>query len=179
MPSGRLRHVPRDGQSTEKSVSYGFLSLVSVYGKKRYLWPNLLIFLTRFGYYPPPPIALRDRGILRKKNDFVYESTDVFVLSSATTPPLPTCAVLRARRVNFFGYYPKSEDFSEFRLGNPPFPYTLHCVACIYRNVCLCNPLPLARCCLLASETDRGDLWQMPSMWHCLGLLLLVGRHFC
>ena len=47
----------RDAQSTEKSVFYRILSLVSVYGQTHYLWP---------------------------------ESTDFFVLSSATTPPPPT-----------------------------------------------------------------------------------------
>ena len=34
----------RDAQSTEKSVFYGFWSLVSVYGQKNDLWPNLRIF---------------------------------------------------------------------------------------------------------------------------------------
>ena len=53
------------------------------------------------------------------------EFTDFFVLSSATTPPpSPTLdsapsEPLRLCRVNFFGYYPKSHDFSEFRLGSP------------------------------------------------------------
>ena len=37
-------HVIRDAQSTEKSVFYGFLSLVSVYGQKNDVWPNLRIF---------------------------------------------------------------------------------------------------------------------------------------
>ena len=42
-----LRHgdaTTRDAQSTEKSVFYGFLSLVSVYGQKNYFWTNLRIF---------------------------------------------------------------------------------------------------------------------------------------
>ena len=34
-------------------------------------------------------------------------------MSRAPSEPLRLC------RVNFFGYYPKSQDFSEFRLGNP------------------------------------------------------------
>ena len=72
----------------------------------------------------------RDRGILRKNKVFLDESTDFFVLGSATTPPprLWTHGIPRApseplqlRRVNFFGYYPKSQDFLEFRLGNPVF----------------------------------------------------------
>ena len=75
-----------------------------------YLWPNLRIF--------------RVHGILRKKAQFFDESTDFFVMSSATTPPrLLTRGISRAPseplqlcRVNFFGYYPKSQDFSDFRL---------------------------------------------------------------
>ena len=72
----------------------------------------------------------RDRGILRKKADFLTNLRIFFVLSSATTPPpdfrlavgpmsRAPSESLRLRRVNFFGYYPKSQDFSEFRLGNP------------------------------------------------------------
>ena len=61
------------------------------------------------------------------KKLFMAESTDFFLLGSATTPPPPTLdsrdfaprEPIRLRRVNFLGYYPKSQDFSEFRLGNP------------------------------------------------------------
>ena len=68
-------------QSTDKKIISG-----RIYG----------FFLTRLGYYPPPPIAL-----LR-------------------------LAAFRARRVNFFGLprsgrLPKSHDFLEFRLGNPVY----------------------------------------------------------
>ena len=69
-------HVIRDAQSTEKSVFYGFSSLVSVYGQKNDLWPNLRIF-SRLRYST-------------EKIRFSDESTDFFVLSPATTPPPPT-----------------------------------------------------------------------------------------
>ena len=85
-------------------------------------------FLTRFGYYPPPIALSRSRYSTGKKR-FLDKSTDFVVLSSATTPPPDVrLAVFRARpseplrlrRVKFFGYYPKSQDFfPEFRLGNP------------------------------------------------------------
>ena len=59
-------HSCRDAQSTEKSVFYGFWSLVSVYGIFFNLWPNLPIFCYSVWLLPPPPaLHFRDRGILR------------------------------------------------------------------------------------------------------------------
>ena len=40
----KCRVVSRDAESMEKSVFYGFLSFVLVYGQKNDLWPNLRIF---------------------------------------------------------------------------------------------------------------------------------------
>ena len=84
----------RDAQSTEKSVFYGFLSLVSVYGKKR----------------------------------FMDESTDFFLLGSATTsPPLrfrdtrysTDKKIIYGRICGFFltrfGYYPTPLHFRDSR----------------------------------------------------------------
>ena len=65
--------------------------------------------------------------------DFFDESTNFVLLSAATTPPphdtisLSRPAVFCPRRVNFFGYYPKSEDFSELRLDNLVVPHMLCC----------------------------------------------------
>ena len=75
-----------------------------------------------------------------RKNPFstdfyrLFQSTDKndFVLSSATTPhpdfrldswyfAHAPSEPLRLRRVNFFGYYQKSHDFSDFRLSNPEY----------------------------------------------------------
>ena len=132
----RLIAISKDAQSTEKSVLYGFLSLVSVYRKNIYA-RIYGFFLTRFGYYPRPHCTFETRGILRTKKLFMDECTDFYLLVSATSPPPPPppptrpialsrYAVFRARRVNFFGYYSPgpvcfrtSQDFSEFRWGNP------------------------------------------------------------
>ena len=98
--------------------------------KKNDFWPNLRIFSNSVRLLtPPPPHCTRDRGILRKKTIFgrIY---GFFLLNSGNYPPPPPdfrLAVFRARRMNlfgcaewtFFGYYPKSQDFSQFRLGNP------------------------------------------------------------
>ena len=72
------------------------------------------------------------------KSRFLDESTEFLVLSPATTPPPPDfrLAALRARRVYFFGYYPKSHDFSGFRLGNPDVPRT-------YVPRYLCSSVPM------------------------------------
>ena len=76
----------RDAQSTEKSVFYGLLSLVSVYGQTNDLWQNLWIFSYSVRLLSSPPIALsRSRYSTGKKD----ESTDSFVLCSATPPPPP------------------------------------------------------------------------------------------
>ena len=79
----------RDAQSTEKSVFYGFVSLVSVYRQKNDLWT---IFSYSVRLLPPPsdPIALLRLAVFYgQKNRFLDESTDFFVLSSATTPSPP------------------------------------------------------------------------------------------
>ena len=83
-------------------------------------------FLTRFGYYLPPPLHCTfEIEVLYGKNRFLDESTDFFVLSSATTPPpTPTSDSPVFRGIsNILGYYPKSQDFSQFRLGNPAIPF--------------------------------------------------------
>ena len=109
----------RDTQSTEKSVLYGFLSLVSVYGQKNDLWPNLQIF-SRLRYST-------------EKNRFLDESTDFCVLSSATNPPPPSPPpsppppTLDSRRVNLFGcakwtFSATTRNLRIFRLGNPDTP---------------------------------------------------------
>ena len=68
------------------------------------------IFITCFG--------------LRTKND-LWTNLRIFSYSVRLLPPPPPdptalsrLAAFRARQVNFFGYYSKSQDFSEFRLGN-------------------------------------------------------------
>ena len=57
----------RDAQSTEKSVFYGFLSLVSVYGQFfLFMAESTDFFLLGLATTPPPPhLHYRDRGILR------------------------------------------------------------------------------------------------------------------
>ena len=93
----------RDAQCTEKSVFYGFLSTTP----------------------PQTPLHSRhSRLCTDNQMTFGHESTDFVLLGSATTPsPRPIAlyrlAAFRARRVNIYGYYPKSQDFSEFRLGSP------------------------------------------------------------
>ena len=65
-------------------------------------------FLLGSATYPPPPrphCTFESRGILRGKKRFVDECTDFRGTSRAPN--------------ELFGYYPKSQDFSEFRLGNP------------------------------------------------------------
>ena len=92
----------RDAQCTEKSVFHVFLSLISVYGQKNDSWTNLRIFFYSVRLLP-----------------------DHIALSRL--------AVFRACRVNFFrllpptGRLPKSQDFSEFRLGNPVYMYDFIC----------------------------------------------------
>ena len=85
--------ISRDAQSTEKSVFYGFLSLVSVYGPKNYLWTNLRIFSYSIRLLPSPsdPIALS------------------------------RFAVFRAHRVNFFRLLPPLEisGFFGIPIGQP------------------------------------------------------------
>ena len=77
-------------QSTDKKKIYGRI---------------YRFFLTWFGYYP------RIYGFFR--TEFGYYPPPSPTLDSAPSEPLRLC------RVNFFGYYPKSHDFSEFRLGSP------------------------------------------------------------
>ena len=93
----------KDAQSTGKAVLYGFVSLVSVYGQKHYLWPNIRIFSYSVRLLPPPHCTFEIAEFYGKKR-FLDESTDFFVLSSAITPsPDFRLAVLRARRVNLLG----------------------------------------------------------------------------
>ena len=94
---------------------------------KTYFWPNLRIFSYSVRLLPPPPLHFRDRGFYEKKKifgriyiffrtEFGYYTTpppDFRLFGTSRTPS----EALRLRRVNFFGYYPKSQDFSEFRLG--------------------------------------------------------------
>ena len=77
----------KDAQSTEKAIFYGFLSLVSVYGQKTDLWPNLRIFSYSVRLLPPPPHCTFEIAEFYGENRFLDESTDFVVLSSATTPP--------------------------------------------------------------------------------------------
>ena len=61
----------RDAQSTGKSVFYGCLSLVSVYGQKNDLWMNFRIFLNSARLLPTDPIALSTLAVFYgKTNDF-------------------------------------------------------------------------------------------------------------
>ena len=57
-------------KSTEKSVVYGFLWVVWVYGQKMIYGRIYGFFLTRFGYYPPT-IALSRLAVFYGKNDFL------------------------------------------------------------------------------------------------------------
>ena len=69
---------------------------IAVSTRKKKIFGRIYIFFrTEFGYYTTPPPQTLDFLELRG------------------TPS----EALRLRRVNFFGYYPKSQDFSEFRLG--------------------------------------------------------------
>ena len=66
-----------------------------------------------------PHCTFETRSILREKKDF-WTNLRIFSYSVRLPPPSDlTLAVSRACRMDFFGYYPKSPDFSEFRLGNP------------------------------------------------------------
>ena len=72
-----------------------------------------------------PPHCTFEIAVFYGKSQFQDESTVFFVLNLATTPP-PRLAVVRVRQVNLFGYYPKSQDFSEFRLGNTDISNTIY-----------------------------------------------------
>ena len=65
-PAGKRR----DAQSTEKSVFYGLLSLVSVYGQRNYLWPNL--WISSYSVRPPPIALPRSHRRLRRVNVVGY-----------------------------------------------------------------------------------------------------------
>ena len=105
----RMRWYGRDAQSTEKSVFYGFLSLDSVYGFFLIYGRIYGFFLTRFGYYPLPPTPLHcqdsrySTGIF-----FIFGRIYRFFLTRYGYYAPPPDPISRARRVNFFGYYPKS-----------------------------------------------------------------------
>ena len=85
---------------------YGFLWLVSVYGQKLIFGRIYGFFLTRFGYYPPPPpLHFRVRGFYEKKKIFgriyIFFRTE---FGYYTTPPQTLDFLeLRVRRVKLFG----------------------------------------------------------------------------
>ena len=132
-------------QSTDKKMIYG-----QIYG----------FFLTRFGYYRPPPLT-----------------TLHFLSRLVVCRAFSRLAVFRARRVNFFGYYsrsgrlPKYRDFSEFRLGNPedvPMSCVVNTVATFFfLSSCTHNFFhnavnTISQSLLHRKCTCTCPVWQMP-----------------
>ena len=58
---------------------------------------------------------------LREKKGFMAESTDLFLLGSATTPPPPDfrLEVFRARRVELFRLLPEISGYFGIPIGQP------------------------------------------------------------
>ena len=105
--------------------------------EKKDLWTNLRNFSYSVRLRPPPPTPLHFRDSRYSTDTKMVYGRIYGILSYSVRlrhpPPDPIAlsrlAVFRARRVNFFSAtrtysprssrLPKSQDFSEFRLGNP------------------------------------------------------------
>ena len=117
------------------------------------------------------PMALSRSLYSTDKKRFLDESTDFLVLSSVLLPPplrlyisRAPCEALRLRLVNFFGYYPKSQDFSEFRLGNPGMVLKKQDFLPACGNVCTCVNISVSK--------------DMTTMWHhqfCINCIVECG----
>ena len=92
-----------------------------ILGQKNNLCPNLRIFSYSVRLLPPPPpFHFHDRGILRKKPIFgrIYVFFRTEFGYYPPPPPRYTRGISRAPSEPL-RLRPKSQDFSEFRLGNP------------------------------------------------------------
>ena len=100
-------HISRDAQSTEQSIFYGFLSLVSVYRQKMNFWTNLRILSYSVRLLPPPPPPPPTPLDFRDSRCFACAGWTFFgYYPSPDTVALSILALFRACRVNFFRLLP-------------------------------------------------------------------------